>query len=41
VDLRGDGGKGCLWTWDENLDILQILIPNHAARVELTITPGR
>jgi endoglycosylceramidase len=31
--------QSCSWTWDANLEILRVLTPNQAARVELTITP--
>ena len=32
--------QGCSWTWDADLEILEVLTPNQTARVELTITPG-
>ena len=32
--------RGCSWTWDANVDILQVLTPNQTARVELTISPS-
>jgi hypothetical protein len=35
-----DEERGCSWTWIADLDILQVLTPNQATRVELTISPG-